>query len=289
MSRARPLAAFALLAVLGLPLARPPAALAGAAEAGARAAASHRCGVLLSAARSATYWALRAATRLRYRVEVLGLDAFEGRGVRGALILANHPAYVDPPLLLAYLGPHLQPRPFMDASVASVPLVGQVARAMRPIQLSHGHGAGLQAIGQTIEALRQGDNVLFYPAGQVYRGGAVEHISGKVGVRRILDELPEVPILLARTHGLAGTSWGYDDDGEAPDRPRTILRSGAMVLANGVFFVPKRDVRIELSWADDTFPRAASSDEINDYLNAYYAVGAPERSPGRFHFLQRRP
>src|SRR5262245_13575906 len=47
---------------------------------------------------------------LRYRVRVEGIEKLEG--FEGpALILPNHPAYIDPALILMALGPTLRPRP----------------------------------------------------------------------------------------------------------------------------------------------------------------------------------
>src|SRR5262249_61106291 len=58
-------------------------------------------------------WVLSVLVRsLRYRVRVHGMR--ELRGLRGpTLILPNHPAYIDPPLLLTVTWPALRPRPML--------------------------------------------------------------------------------------------------------------------------------------------------------------------------------
>ena len=63
------------------------------------------------------YWALfRLILSLRYRVHIHGLE--RARGLKGpVLILPNHPAYIDPPLVVSTLWGTLRPRPVLDAGL----------------------------------------------------------------------------------------------------------------------------------------------------------------------------
>ena len=54
----------------------------------------------------------RALIWLRYRVEIEGLDAL--RKIRGpALVLPNHPGYIDPVLVMTQLGGEIPLRPLV--------------------------------------------------------------------------------------------------------------------------------------------------------------------------------
>ncbi len=54
-----------------------------------------------------------AVMSLRYRVTVNGLDAV--RGLRGAIILPDHPGYIDPPNVIKAIWPAPRPRPILSS------------------------------------------------------------------------------------------------------------------------------------------------------------------------------
>ena len=66
-------------------------------------------------------WIGRFILSLRYRVQVTGLEDL--KGLRKALVLPNHPGYVDPPLVITTLWPSLHPRPLLLASMFRSPLI----------------------------------------------------------------------------------------------------------------------------------------------------------------------
>ena len=76
---------------------------------------------MLRLIRSLTFWFFRVILSLRYRIRVLGLDKV--RATKGPLlILPNHPAFIDPPIMLATLMPSLHPRPLLLESNFRGPL-----------------------------------------------------------------------------------------------------------------------------------------------------------------------
>ena len=57
-----------------------------------------------------SWWLIRKLAWLRYRVDVIGLEKL--RDLHGpTLVMPNHPAYIDPPLLLSHLRLHAPIRP----------------------------------------------------------------------------------------------------------------------------------------------------------------------------------
>ena len=57
---------------------------------------------------------------LRYRVRVVGLEKLQGFD-GPALILPNHPGYIDPSLVLMTLWPTLRPRPMLFEGTSPIP------------------------------------------------------------------------------------------------------------------------------------------------------------------------
>src|ERR1700737_5015834 len=71
---------------------------------------------------------------LRYRLHVDGLDKV--RGLKGpVLILPNHPAYIDPAIVLAALWPALQPRPMVLETMFQSPLLWLFPKLLNALQV----------------------------------------------------------------------------------------------------------------------------------------------------------
>src|SRR5207248_287077 len=94
------------------------------------------------------------------------------------LILPNHPGYIDPILLLATLWPALHPRPMVfvsDRPSLTFSLLLKLLNAIAVPDLARASARARaraeKALADTVAALQQGDNVLLYPAGRVYRTG----------------------------------------------------------------------------------------------------------------------
>ena len=230
---------------------------------------------LARAVRSVLGTCLQGLLSLRYKVTVSGLETIAGNG--SILFLPNHPALIDPILVYA-LTAGKRPRPLADAHQFDSPAGRLVARALHPVLLPDakrdGRGAkekiqaGIDAI---IAGLREGDSVLMYPSGQLYRS-AKESLGGNSGVATILHTLPEQRVVLVRTTGLWGSSFGYagpENSGKAPSLGKALLRGAKALLANFVLFTPRRPVHVEFYEPQD-LPRTADKATLNRYLEAFY-------------------
>ena len=244
---------------------------------------------------------LRAVLSLRYRVTETGLDtiappaprAGSGNGgsakTPGMLILPNHPALVDPIIMYSRLA-GLSPRPLADEAQMSGFAQGLVARLLRVVTIpdlergSRDAAAARQGLARITEALKNGDNVLLYPAGRLLRSSR-ESLGAKSAVARILAEAPETRVVLARTTGLWGSSFSYAS-GTAP-RIMPLLGRGLMTLiGNLLLFTPRRAVTIEFTEPAD-LPRDGDKATLNRYLETYYnGAETPPIAVPRF-FWQR--
>jgi len=222
---------------------------------------------------------VRTLLWLRYRVSVRGLDEVKRKGKKGILFLPNHPGLIDPIILLSRLYGPFRVRALADRDQIDRFFIRWLARLIRvlPIpDLAKTGSSSAQRVQEVlrdcVEVLRQGDNLVLYPAGRTYRK-RFEDIGSNSAVESILHELPNVRVVLVRTRGLWGSrfsrAWG-----EEPELSRVLRKGIFSLLVSGIFFAPRRRVAIELVEPDD-LPRRASRVTINRYLEEFYNNDAP--------------
>ena len=222
---------------------------------------------------------VRGLLSLRYRITIRGLDEVASRGRRGILFLPNHPALIDPVIMVMTLHRRFRARPLADKDQVGRPVVRTLARKVgaiaMPDPVRYGDASREEvekAIASCIAALNHGDNVLMYPSGHIMRR-RFEDLAGNSAVETILREAPGIRVVLVRTRGLWGSSFGRAS-GVAPHLGRVLRRAVSSVLANGIFFGPRRKVSIEFAELPD-LPRTADRAALNRYLEAFYNQDAP--------------
>ncbi|PIE56217.1 MAG: 2-acyl-glycerophospho-ethanolamine acyltransferase [Desulfobulbus propionicus] len=229
--------------------------------------------------RKAAARCLRALLALRYKVQVKGLEAIRQPPDKGILFLANHPALIDPVILVSQLLERFAPRPLADAAQIDRPGIRQVSSLTRPIIIPDIGTDGTSAtsrvmagLDEVVRALESGDNVLFYPAGRLKRKAA-EELGGNSGVEYILRQTNNVEVVLVRSSGLWGSSFGYGQGG----RPSLFgqLRRYILALLAGLFlFVPKREVLLEFTH-ETTLHTLKNRNTINTHLETFYNQNLP--------------
>ena len=229
---------------------------------------------------------------LRYRVHVTGLETItpSKAGEAGILFLPNHPALIDPPILMSRLFGRFAPRPLSDNEQVEKPIVRQIMRFIKPIIISDVQKTGragrdrvLAAMEEVVSHLKMGENILLYPAGRLNRS-AMENLGANSGVEYILQHLPEVRVVLVRTSGLWGSSFSYAS-GKAPDLMRKAGHFLLVLLANCFFFVPKREVRIEFM-QNVHLDATQGRKQLNALLEAFYNALLPKNVHVPYYFWQ---
>lgn len=221
--------------------------------------------------------------KLRYRVEIRGLAAIVKRGTHGVLFLPTHPALIDPVMVVATLHKWFTPRVLADFDAVNMPGMRNLAqrfgvRTFKEIAKYGQQGRDeLQSmLGQSVADLQQGENLLLYPAGRILRN-RLEEVGGNSSVETILHQAPQVRVVLLRTRGLWGSSFGFARTGRDPQVGSVLLKGLLTILANGIFFTPRRRVTLEFVEPSD-FPRNADRATINRYLEAFYNENAPSNT-----------
>ncbi|CAK7072350.1 MAG: Bifunctional protein Aas [Desulfovibrio sp.] len=223
---------------------------------------------------------LRCVLSLRYSVTEEGLDAIPAEPAsRGILILPNHPALIDPLIVYSRLA-GLMPRPLSDEAQMSgfvQRIAAKIIRAVTIPDMSKAGRGGAQdvrrGLDNIVKALENGDNVLLYPSGQLYRSSR-EVLGGKGAVAHILAEVPGVRVLLVRSKGLWGSRFSYAY-GKAPQFISVLLRGIVAVFGNLLLFTPKRPVHITFTEPADLpqLVQAAKDGDkatVNRALETYY-------------------
>jgi 1-acyl-sn-glycerol-3-phosphate acyltransferase len=216
----------------------------------------------------------RALLSLRYRIVVVGLEALAPKDERGILFLPNHPALIDPFILFCVLLAKYDVRPLAGRGQIERPGVRWLTERVRVRKIPDAteRGEGKQhriaaMLHDTVRSLNAGEALVVYPSGRLYRQ-AREQLTDQGAVAFLTRNCPSVRIVLVRTSGLWGSSFGY-----AGSRTPTVgdaLKRGLLgLLKSGLLFMPRREVRIEFRECPD-FPRGGARSEVNRFLEGFY-------------------
>lgn len=228
------------------------------------------------------YWMFRAVVSLRYRVEVVGLSKIAKSKEKGILFLPNHPAEMDPLIMIRTLWRQFKPRPlvvehfyyikglrfFMDlVNVLPLPTM-DLSNKWKERQVE-------KLKKKMIAKLAEGENFLVYPSGKL-KLTPDERIGGASLVSDLIKLNPTTKIVLVRTTGLWGSTFSRALTGNSPDFSKTLWHGFKVLLKNGIFFTPRRPIKVELEFTPDDFPREGDKIQINQWLENWYNKDGPE-------------
>jgi acyl-CoA synthetase (AMP-forming)/AMP-acid ligase II len=222
---------------------------------------------------------LRRLLSLRYRVRLEGLDEIKKilKSNKPVLVLPNHPAMTDPLLVYSILGQIASLKGVMDdrfyyqrGVIWLFKCIGVMPVPDFEVVVNEWKARQGELVYQNIRrSLERNEKVLIYPGGALKRS-AKEYLGGKSLVHRLLSEDPNIEVILIRTTGLWGSSFSRAIIGDSPNFWETIKRSIGLLCKNCIFFMPKRDVRIEFSRLPPDFPYQVSKIQFNRYLENWY-------------------
>ena len=230
----------------------------------------------------------------RYRLHVHGLE--QPRSLSGpVLVLPNHPGYIDPFLLFVVLWPALRMRPLVYSGtfrgLVGRLIVGLVNALEVPDLTVASASARAQAegaIAAVSDGLRRSERFILWPAGRVWRAG-LERIGSARAAADILRAAPNAHVLLVRSRGVWGSSWTWAQLGARPPLSRLLAAGLGWILANLLFFMPRRRVEITLEAADRAGMPEPRWDKLNPWLEQWYngdLDGRPEKPTWvPYHFL----
>jgi len=222
------------------------------------------------------FWSLvRFLSHFRYRVRVVGGEKL--RQLRGpTLVMPNHPAYIDPVLVMTHVRLRGGLRPTVFSGMYRNPVLYPLMRLANALEVpdlsEHSHDARQQTlavIGAIAEGLQRGENYLLYPSGRAQRRG-LEEIGGSRAAAEILERSPDVNIVLVRTRGVWGSMFSYSQTGQSPNLGQCVVRAFGWVLASLVVFLPRRNVTMTIEVLNRSDLPELSREKLNRFLEDWY-------------------
>ncbi|MEL7431453.1 MAG: AMP-binding protein [Chlamydiota bacterium] len=225
-------------------------------------------------------WLLKGVLSLRYKIQVRGLDALDGKTLSkkgGVLLLPNHPANIDPIILYIYLWPKFQMRPLVVEYIYRQKFTRFLMKMVRALPVPNLETSinelkvkvAEESLEKAIEGLEKKESFLIYPAGRLKKG-AKEVIGGASAAHTLLLRVPDTNIVLIRTVGLWGSSFSRALDHKSPDLKKTFWNGFKILLKNGLFFCKRRKVTIDICPNPEEFPYGGSRLECNRFLENWY-------------------
>ncbi len=225
---------------------------------------------------------IRILLRTRYKILVKGTEVFQHPSPM--LILPNHQALVDPIVLISQIYKYSSVMPVISEIYFDLPVIKYFFRrwgAVRVSDLERGSRDTqvLKVITRSVlKGFKRNRNIVLYPSGQIAAQG-FEKIFNKKSACHIVTKLPdEVRVIGVRMTGLWGSMWSKAATGKSPDFFTQLAKGMFVVLANLLFFVPKRTITIEF---EDLTSLAESKalegqKQFNLFLEEFYNLKGEE-------------
>jgi len=216
---------------------------------------------------------VRGLLWLRYSVRVSGFAELPDQDGRPLLFLPNHPALIDPIIVLSVVLRRFTVSPVADRHQIDRPFVRWLARRLDTTTLEdagrdRSARAQIQArLAELGRALESGTSLLLYPSGHLTRTG-IEELGGNSAVSTLLAACPTARVVLVRTRGLWGSGFSRAS-GQAPDLRRTLLCGALGLLSSLLIFAPRRQVTLEFVEPRD-LPKPDQRSLLNRALEGFY-------------------
>ena len=138
-----------------------------------------------------------------------------------------------------------------------------------------------------MNALKNGESVLIAPSGQIAHA-PVELIKNKQSAHALVSNLPDnAKVVGVRVNGLWGSMWSVAWMGKRPKFLPALFKGVFYIIANLVFFLPKREVTFEFVDITETAKLQSQSDRktFNTYLEEFYNINGAEKVTYIKHFF----
>lgn len=192
-------------------------------------------------------WIVRRVLSLRYTVELQWYEHLQHDWP--LLVLPNHVALVDPRILLSFLWKYTFLSPVASEKYYNKPVLNQIMRIFGTVPIGDmtawASSEDVQKVFEkVVDAMKSWKSILIYPSGQIYRQW-YESIKWKQSVYQIVQHMPQnTKVIGVKTRWLWGSIWSMAWDNGNTSFWKIYLKCIWYVIANGIFFVPKRRVSI---------------------------------------------
>lgn len=219
---------------------------------------------------------------LRYKVTIKGVEILKNSSP--ALILPNHQALIDPIILMSHIYRDTKAIPVISSTYYDMPLLKSFFSRLGAVRVSDLEAGSrninvLKDISRSVlKGLSRGNSIVLYPSGQLANQG-YEKIFNKKSAQDIVSKIPrDVKVIGVRINGLWGSMWSKAKTGKTPNFFIQVLKAIFYILANLIFFLPRRTVTIEI---EDLTQIAITEAQLgrqpfNSFLEDYYNLHGEE-------------
>ena len=224
---------------------------------------------------------IRFGLWLRYDISYKGIETIDVR--RKTIFLPNHPAAIDPVVLLTKLWHSYQPRCVVLEDFYYGRGLQWIMKLIRAIPMpnmwtesgSYKRLRVKKALISVVNSLTSGENVLVYPSGRMMHSGR-ENLRAVSGVFDVLTKVPDANLVLIRTTGLIGSSYSWVAQQKRPNLGKNLYYGLIHILFNFIFFTPRRKVVVEFEQAPPTLAACRDKMELNRRLESWYNQAGDE-------------
>lgn len=233
---------------------------------------------------------VRRILSLRYKIKITWEQHLNHDGP--VLILPNHVALVDPRIIISFLWKYLNVSPVASEKYYNKPVLKQVMNLVGTVPIwEMSAWASAEDVKKVfwsiVEALQWWKNILIYPSGQIYRQG-FESIKGKQSAYNIVKHMPDnTKVVWVRDTWLWWSIWSMAWDNGETSFWSAYLKSIKYVFANLIFFVPKREVTLDIHdlTIDIKTQSEKSLNEFNKYLEDFYNKNWEQKISYQKHYF----
>ncbi len=227
---------------------------------------------------------IRLLLRSRYKISVKGSEILKSNS--SILFLPNHQALIDPLILLSQIYRYTTAIPVISEKYFDIPFAKWYFKRMGAVRVSDLETGSrntlvLKSIVRSVyKGLRRRKNIVIYPSGQI-AGQGYEKIFNKKSAYHIVRTIPEgVQIVGVRINGLWGSMFSKAETGKTPDFLAQLAKGAFFILANLLFFLPKRTVSIEFEDLTSIAKEKAipGQTQFNLFLEEFYNLHGEEPS-----------
>ena len=219
---------------------------------------------------------LKFLIRFRYRVSITWLELLDSD--ESKLIFPSHVALMDPFIVFAFLWKNRKLNPVVTENYYNVPFFRMILNsvwAIPVVDFTKEKNKDLDTsviVWRVIDALKNNHNVLLYPQWALARQG-FQSIVGKKTAFYISQQAPkDTKILTVNIRGLWGSRSSRAWTWKNPNLVLFLLKGLRFVVWNLFFFVPKRNVEIEIKDSTALLHKAEKKwiDAFNQELEKFY-------------------
>ena len=227
----------------------------------------------------------------RYKIKVKGENLLNEPGAK--LLLQSHQSHIDPQILGVFIAKRNGLVPVISEKFLRIPILGAILRLFNAVSVSdlkHGNrdpNVLKNIFSEIMVALKNGKSVLIAPSGQIAHE-PFERIKNKQSAYVLVSNLPDhVKVIGVRVNGLWGSMWSVAWMGKRPKFLPTFLKGIFYIIANLIFFLPKREITFEFVDITETAKMESQSDRksFNNYLEEFYNVYGAEKVTYIKHFF----